>query len=123
MALKTSGRQFRKICLSIPFSFALSGMAVLVYQSIIWARQGYWKSLGSRLVLNRILPSSFFHWLQNPKSWLGLKKIVFSVFNLPLALFLLLFGLVILLLVLKIFNFFSKPEKTESIERKTWRCR
>jgi len=122
MALKTSGRQFRKICLSIPFSFALSGMAVLAYQSAIWLRQGYWKSLGTRLVLNKVLPSNFLHWLQNPKSWLGLNKIVFSVFNLPLALFLLLFGLVILLLVAKTFDLVSKSENTAPIDRRAWRC-
>ncbi len=121
MALKTSGGQFRKICLSIPFSLALSSGVVLVYQCIIWAKLGYWKSLGSSMVLNKVLPSSFFHWLRSPKSWIGLQKIVVSVFDLPLALFLLLFGLVILLLVHKTFAFFSKSEKTESIDRRKWR--
>ncbi len=121
MALKTIGRHFRNVCLSIPFSVALSGIAVLAYQSTIWLRLGYWQSLGSRSVLYRILPSDFLRWLHNPKSWLGLKKIVFSVFDLPLALFLLLFGLVVLLLAAAVFDLFLKPDKTGPIVRRRWR--
>jgi hypothetical protein len=122
MILRMIGRQFRKICLSIPFSVALSCIAVLAYQSTTWVRLGYWKSLGSRLVLNKVLPSNFFRWLHTPTSWVGLKKILFSVFNLPLALFLLLFGLVVFLLLAKTFDLFSKPEKTGPIGTISWRC-
>jgi hypothetical protein len=122
MALKTIGRHFRKVCLSVPFSVALSGIGVLAYQGTIWLRLGYWQSLGSRSVLYRVLPSGFLHWLHNPKSWLGLKKMVFSVFNLPLALFLLLFGLAVFLLATMAFDLFFKFEKTGSIDRRRWRC-
>ena len=121
MALKTIGRHFRNVCLSIPFSVALSGIAVLAYQGTIWLKLGYWQSLGSRSVLYRILPSNFLRWLHNPKSWLGLKKIVFSVFDLPLALFLLLFGLIVLLLAAAAFDLFLKPDKTGPIVRRRWR--
>ena len=107
--------------LSIPFLFAISGLVVLVYQSTIWLKWGYWKSMGLTLVLNEVLPSNFFHWLDNPKSWFGLNKIVFSVFNLPLALFLLLFSLVIFLLVFKTSKIFSKPVKTKIIDKRAWR--
>jgi hypothetical protein len=122
MILKTIGRQFRKVCLSIPFSVALSGIAVLAYQSITWVRLGHWKSMGSRLVLNKVLPSNFFRWLHTPTSWVGLKKILFSVFNLPLALFLLLFGLIMFLLVAKTFDLFSNQGKTGPIGTRNWRC-
>jgi hypothetical protein len=122
MALKTIRRHFRNVCLSIPFSVALSGIAVLAYQSTTWVRLGYWQSLGSRSVLYRILPSDFLRWLHNPKSWLGLKKIVFSVFDLPLALFLLLFGLVVFLLIIIAFDLFLTPDKTEPINGRRWRC-
>ena len=114
-------QKFRKCCLLIPLSIALSGLAVLVYQSLFWLKLGYWKPLASRLVLNKVLPVDFLRWFHNPQSWLGLKKIISPFFNFPLALFLLLVGLVILQLVAKVFDFFSKPEKIEVIETKRWR--
>ena len=122
MAKKISRQQPRKLCLSIPFSIALSGMAVLAYQGYFWLKQGYWKSLDSELFLNKVLPTNFLQWLHNPSSWLGLNKVVVPVSNLPLTLFLLLFGLVSLLLVNTISALFSKPEKTETIGTRCWRC-
>ena len=122
MTKKIGRQQLRKLYLSIPFSITLSGMAVLAYQGYFWLKQGHWKSLDSKLFLNKVLPTNFSQWLHNPKSWLGLNKIVVPVFNLPPALFLLLFGLVILLLVDKISALFSKPDKTEPIGTRCWRC-
>lgn len=121
MAKKAIGQIFRKICLLIPFSVALSGVAVLVYQICFWLKQGYWKPLGSRLVLDKVLPATLFQWLRNPNSWLGLNKIISLIFNSPLALFLFVFGLVVFLLVDKTFDFFSKPEKKEQVRMRRWR--
>ena len=111
MVKKTVGQIFSKFCLLIPFSIALSGMAVLVYQICFWATRGYWKSLCSTVILNIILPFEFFQWLENPSSWLILKKIMLPFFNFPLSLFLLIFGLVVLLLVLNVFDLLSKHGK------------
>jgi hypothetical protein len=121
MAKQTIRQEIRKLFLSIPCSIALSGIAVLVYQSYFWMKLGHWKSLDSKLVLNRVLPVDFLQWLRNPNSWLGLKKVITPVFNFPLALFLLLFGLVAILFLAKIFDFFSKPEKIEPIDSRRWR--
>ena len=116
MVIKTSIQQFRKLCLFLPFSIAISGMAVLAYQSYFWLKLGQWKSFDSMLVLNIVLPTKILQWLHNPSSWLGLRKIITPVFNFPLALFLLLFGLVNFLLIAKTFDSFSKPERNNKME-------
>ncbi len=114
MAKKTVGQIFNKFCLLIPFSIALSGMAVLVYQICLWATRGHWKPLGSRVILDIILPTSFFQWIENPGSSLILNKIISPFFNFPLSLFLMVFGLVVLLFAFKVFDLSSKPEKNNS---------
>ncbi len=114
------GQKFRVFCLLIAFSIPLSGIAVLAYQSFIWLKEGCWKALESRLVLNKVLPTNFFQWLHNPHSWSGLNKIISPVFN-SLAMFLLVFGLVVLLLVAKAFDLFLKPAKEEQARVKRWR--
>ena len=55
MAKQTIKQKFREFCLLIPFSIALSGIAVLAYQNYFWLKQGYWKPLGSRLVFDKVL--------------------------------------------------------------------
>lgn len=121
MAKQTIRKQIRKLFLFIPFSIVLSGMAVLAYQGYFWLKLGRWKSFDSKLVLNIVLPTNFLQWLHNPHSWLGLKKIISPVFNFPLALFLLLFGLIAILLLSNIFDLFLKPEKREVIDTRRWR--
>ncbi len=115
------GQKFRVFCLLVAFSIPLSGIAVLAYQSFVWLKHGYWQALGSRLILYKVLPTNFFQWLHNPHSWSGLNKIISPVFNSSLAMFLLVFGLVVLLLVSKTFDLFLKPEKEEQARVKRWR--
>ena len=114
-------KKFRTCCLLIPSSIVLSGLTVLGYQSFFWLKLGQWKPITSRLLLDKVLPVSFFQWLHSPYSWIGLKKIIYPVFNFSLALLLLLVGLIALLLVVRIFNLFSKPEKVEVLDRRKWR--
>lgn len=129
MAKKTIRQEIRKLFLFIPFSIALSGMAVLAYQGYFWLKLGHWKPLDSRLVLNIVLPTNFLQWLHNPSYWVGVKKVITPVFNFPLALFLLLLGFVVLLLISKTFDSFSKPkperikkmEVVELVRTKNWR--
>ncbi|MCP4608332.1 MAG: hypothetical protein GY845_06425 [Planctomycetes bacterium] len=116
MTYKQPGLQFRKLCQLIPFSVALSGITVLAYQSTLWLKQGYWKSLGTRVFLNKVIPTNFLQWLHHPKSWLGLNKIISPIFDLPLALFLLLFGLIVTLLIAKAFDLLSKSEKIKKMD-------
>ena len=121
MAKQTIRQEIRKLFLLIPVSIVLSGIAVLAYQGYFWMKLGHWKSLDSKLVLNKVLPINFLQWLRNPSSWLGLKKVITPVFNFPLALFLLLFGLIAILLLSKMFDLFSKPEKIGVLDSKSWR--
>lgn len=121
MSKKGIIQKFRKCCLLIPLSIALSGLTVLMYQSWFWLKLGSWKPLASRLVLDKVLPADFLHWLHNPSSWSGLKKIISPFFNFPLALFLVLTGLVILQFVAKIFDFFSKSQQIKVIDTRSWR--
>jgi len=121
MVKQTIGQKFRVFCFLILFSIPLSGIAVLAYQSFVWMERGYWKALESRLVLDKVMPTYFFQWLHNPHSWLGLNKIISSVFNSSLSMFLLVFGLVVLLLVAKTFDLFSMPEKKEQARVVRWR--
>ena len=122
MAKQTIRQKVKKIFLFIPSSIALSGIAVLSYQSYFWMKFGHWKSLDSKLILNRVLPVNFLQWLRDTSSWLGLKKIITPIFNFPLALFMLLFGLIAILLLAKIFDLlFSKPEKIKPLDSRRWR--
>lgn len=111
MIKKTVGQKFSKLCLLIPSSIALFGIAVLVYQIWFLATRGLWKPLSLRAALDIILPAKFFQWIQNPGSWSGLKKIIYPFFNFPLSLFLMIFGMMVLLLAFKILDTTSKPEK------------
>jgi hypothetical protein len=123
MGKQTIGQKFRAFCLLVAFSISLSGIAVLAYQSFVWLKHGYWKAFESRLVLYKVLPMNFFQWLHNPHSWSGLNKIISPVFNSSLAIFLLVFGLVVHLLVAKTFDLFSKYEKKkiEVVRTRNWR--
>ncbi len=124
MSKQTIGQKFRVFCLLLASSISLSGIAMLAYQSFVWLKLGYWKTLESRLVLGKVLPTYFFQWLHNPHSWSGLKKIISPVFNSSLAMFLLVFGLIVLLLIAKTFDLFLKPEKMEIelVRTRNWRC-
>jgi hypothetical protein len=119
--VKKGTKKFRICCLLIPLSIVLSGLTVLGYQSFFWLKLGQWKPIASRLLLDKVLPINFFQWLHSPHSWIGLKKLVFPIVNLPLAMFLLLVGLISLLIVVRIFNLFSKPKKVEVLNRRGWR--
>jgi hypothetical protein len=113
--------KFRIFCQLIPLSIVISGLTVLGYQSLFWLKLGQWKSIDSRLLLNEVLPINFFQWLHSPYSWIGLKKLIIPIFNIPLALLLLLVGLITLLLVTKIFSLFTKPEKVKVLDSRGWR--
>lgn len=120
MAQKTIGQKFRGLCLSIPFAIGSCGIGILAYQSYFWLTQGYWKPLRASLVLGQVLPTRFFHWLHSADSSLALKRIASSVFNSPLAVFLLVFGLAFLMLMAKIFSLFSKSAVKKE-QTKQWR--
>ncbi len=121
MGEQTIGQKFRAFCLFLAFSISLSGIAVLAYQSFVWLKHGYWKALGSRLILYKVLPINFFQWLHDSHSWSGLNKIITPVVNSSLAMFLLVFGLVVFLLVDKTFDLFSKYWKKEQTRVTRWR--
>ncbi|MHC4238691.1 MAG: hypothetical protein ACYSUC_02885 [Planctomycetota bacterium] len=119
-AEETTVQRVEKLCVLIPLSIAACGIGVLAYQCLYWFREGDWKSFQARLALDRVLPASFIQWVRSGDSWFGLNDIVSFVFNSPLALFLLVFGLILRLLIAKTFGTLSKA--IDSQAKKSWRC-
>jgi hypothetical protein len=118
MVKRTFGQKIRDTFLLVPTAMALSGMAVLMYQTYFWMSQGYWKPIGSRLLLDRVVPTRFFQWL-DANSWPALDKVVSWIFDSPLALFLLVSGLVVILLISKTLSLFSRSAKKG--QKRSWR--
>jgi hypothetical protein len=100
------------------FLIGLSSIGVLGYQIYFWLRHGYWKSLSAGLVLEKVLPNSFFQWIANDASWLGVKKIILYIFKSSLASFLFLFALGLLVLVFVIVDFADFLEKGKKAKDK-----
>jgi hypothetical protein len=119
MFTKTIRKRFGELCLLVPVSIVLSGIAVLVYQAWYWAAQGSWKPVASELMLDRILPHGFLKWLEEPHSWLIIKEILSPFFSVPLSLFLLTFGLVALLFAMRLYDTPAKEEKAGPQEQTT----
>jgi hypothetical protein len=102
-----------------PLSIAVCGVAVLAYQSYRWLTLGYWKPLTTSLVLDKVLPASFFQWLYSSNCWKGINNMVFFVLNSSLGLFLLIFSLVLRLFIAKFFKLCSRAATTE--DGRSWR--
>jgi len=66
----------------------LAAFVIIGYQIFCWLQTGIWKPLPATVLLGRILPERFFMWLYDETSWVGFKKIVIGICELPLSLFL-----------------------------------
>lgn len=65
---------------------AYSGMMLMAgsffipgYQTYLWLRDGAWIPLSTKVLFLRILPTSFYVWLADDTSWVGLKKMISSL--------------------------------------------
>jgi hypothetical protein len=114
---KTIRQRMRGLCSLVPSAIAIFGLAVLVHQSILWFKYGYWKPLSASLVLSKALPSG---WLHSGSSWPGVSNVMPLVFNSPLGPFLLVFSLLLHVFMVTAFDFIFKPRRTRGIMR-GWR--
>ena len=113
------GQKIKEVFLMIPFFIALCGMGVLVSQGIGWLKHGQWKQIRAGWLLDQVLPPSALDWLHGGHSWSGANNVISYIFNSSLALFLLVFGFILLILMVKTFDMISRPAK--NTEKKGWR--
>ncbi len=66
----------------------LVAFVVLGYQVFRWLQTGIWQPLPAMVLLVHLLPERFFAWLGDGTSWVGFKKIILGICELPLSLFL-----------------------------------
>lgn len=68
------------------------GILLLLFHIFLYVHSGEWSSL-QLMSLTTFAPDRFVLWLANPKSWLGLHKIISWILNfIPTFAFLILFG-------------------------------
>ena len=103
----------------VPCSIFAAGAAILAYQGYFWFVQGYWKPLKTWLLLNKVLPVNFFEWLRSG-NWPTLNRAINYTSNLPLAWFLMISGLLLLLLTAKVLSFHYTTD-VEAAEGEHWR--
>ncbi len=89
----------------------LAAFVILGYQVFCWLQTGVWQPLPATVLLGRILPERFFMWLGDETSWVGFKKIILGICELPLSLFL-------LLICVLIFYLFEWPQRTVTAKPK-----
>lgn len=61
----------------------LSCLGILLWQSYIWLKAGYWRPLSFHLVFTFI--GLDFNFVYNPRGWFGLAKLVQKILELPLS--------------------------------------
>lgn len=103
----------------------LSGIGIVTYQAYIWLRLGKWRSFsffdvlypphGSSTSPNLYsqLSDLFVYWLFSPTEWIGLKKILLYLLDLPISPFLVLIGIYTTVMC------FSKSEQLSNEHRDT----
>lgn len=69
---------------------------LLMYQGYLWLKMGHWTPYSTGKILIPILPDSFLSWLTTD-SWVGLKKIIMEVMDIPIGVFSFIFGVGIVL--------------------------
>jgi hypothetical protein len=89
-------------------AFVIAGALTAVYQVYSMARWGTWHAMYADTVLRRILPVSFFNWLLNTSSFVGLKNVLSWITTMPLFAFFIACGIVYLLLYCLVWTIFTK---------------
>src|SRR3989339_1230637 len=97
----------RILLMPIP-SFIIAGALTAAYQVYSMARWGSWHTMYADTVLTRILPASFFSWLQNTSSFTGLKNALSWITTMPLFAFLIACGIVYLIIYCLVWTIFTK---------------
>ena len=82
----------------------ISSPGIIIYQCFLWLKDGYWTSFSILSLLNQV-PGNIGYWSYSPSNWIGFHKMIGGT---PLSLFLLIFGILIVL-----FGISGKKNKSE----------
>jgi hypothetical protein len=104
MADRTFRQKIKRACAMIPLSLVFFGVSVWAYEAYSWLWSGHWNSTPASVLLNEVLPDGFVKWVGSDSSWFGVNNTIASVFNSSLAVFMVVFGLVLLLLITMAFR-------------------
>jgi hypothetical protein len=108
-----TAKQALSVYALIPIGILISGAGILAYQGYFWLSQGYWRPLKAYHVFDRILPTALLQWHHNC-NWAVVRQALTFTFNLPLALFLIGAGLLMLILLPGVCTFYHSPAANES---------
>lgn len=121
-AKETFWERVTSTCIMIPLFIAFAGFLVFIFQCFQWLKEGQWTPLSASLILAKVLPTSLLQWLANDDtSWLGVKKIIFNIFEMSLTGFLLLFALVVFIVLaffmIRIYDLSEKSKKPKDAQK------
>ncbi|MCI0529017.1 MAG: hypothetical protein L0Y56_16390 [Nitrospira sp.] len=86
-------RIWQKLVNIIGVTLLYIGIIIIGLQVFVYLLYGKWEELPLFYLPALLGPDAFMSWLDNPRSWLGLHKIVFGILKfMPLSLFLMLVG-------------------------------
>jgi len=86
-------KSVEKIVNLLGYILIFAGILLLLFHIFLYVHSGEWSSL-PLISLTTIAPDRFVLWLVNPKSWLGLHKIIsWILIFIPTFAFLIFFGL------------------------------
>jgi len=89
-----TGWIWQKVLNILGVTLLYSGAIIIGLQVFVYLLYGKWEELPLFYLPALLGPDKFMSWLDNPRSWLGLHKIVFGLLKyMPLSLFLMLVGL------------------------------
>jgi hypothetical protein len=74
----------------------MAPFVLLMYQGYLWLKTGHWIPYSTGKIFIPILPDSFLSWLSTD-SWVGLKKIIMEVMDIPIGIFSFVFGIGVVL--------------------------
>jgi hypothetical protein len=89
-----TGWIWQKVLNILGVTLLYSGAIIIGLQLFVYLLYGTWEELPLFYLFALLGPDKFMSWLDNPRSWLGLHKIVFGILKfMPLSLFLMFVGL------------------------------
>lgn len=64
----------------------IGGPLILIYQCFIWLQKGSWESIRAIDVFKDYISIESLNWMQSPKTWVGISKIIsYIVHEAPLS--------------------------------------
>ena len=101
-----------KLIIWLGFALVFGSLIIPAYQFRLWLKDGFWTQFKSHILFSKILPNEYYFWLLK-QNWTGLKKVLsYITHSMPLFLFVLLLGMVMLCIG------FALPVKTAKLTKK-----